>query len=430
MRRSVSASSASGVPGTSLRRLRDPARHDLARHLRVELDAPGGLAEPERLRADPAPGQLHAAGRHVEGVEVPLEGGEASREIAEHRVVRGVRGELDLDPADLRLAPPVPRVAPAALATSWAPRQTPSSGVRRVEQRARSARARLRARGGRASWSACIAPPKSITAPYSVDRPRRRGLGGDAPGRRAGGRAPSTTSPNDPGGDVRAVDDREDVHTPRSSCASAAGSRPPVAGMPGLVEQAAQDPARSAARSRRGCCSTARRPPRPRPRAGRAARPTRRAPPPCTGGRSARPSSSRCGCSRCASCGRGSGRRRPGAWRRRSSARRSSRGSAGSRPRRTRARAARGSGACPRSSSSVTQRAVAELDQRHERLEQPAHPRQLVERLGRLLDARVVLEQDAAHLPGRLERRRAPRGSPGTPARARTRGGPSSRRSP
>ena len=37
----------------------------------------------------------------------------------------------------------------------------------------------------------------------------------------------------------------------------------------------------------------------------------------------------------------------------------------------------------------------------------------------RLLDARVVLEQDAAQLARRLERRRAPRGSRGTPARLR-----------
>ena len=32
------------------------------RHLRMELDAPGGLAEPERLRTDPAARQLRAAG--------------------------------------------------------------------------------------------------------------------------------------------------------------------------------------------------------------------------------------------------------------------------------------------------------------------------------------------------------------------------------
>ena len=51
-------------------------------------------------------------------------------------------------------------------------------------------------------------------------------------------------------------------------------------------------------------------------------------------------------------------------------------------------------------------RAVPELDQRDERVEQrPRRARELVERLARLLDARVVLEQDAAQLPDELERR-------------------------
>ena len=43
-------------------------------------------------------------------------------------------------------------------------------------------------------------------------------------------------------------------------------------------------------------------------------------------------------------------------------------------------------------------RAVAELDQRHERVEQVRDVAQVVERLGRLLHARVELQQHAAQL--------------------------------
>ena len=42
--------------------------------------------------------------------------------------------------------------------------------------------------------------------------------------------------------------------------------------------------------------------------------------------------------------------------------------------------------------------AVAKLHERHERVEQVAGGHGLVERLPRLLHARVVLEEDAAHL--------------------------------
>ncbi len=47
---------------------------------------------------------------------------------------------------------------------------------------------------------------------------------------------------------------------------------------------------------------------------------------------------------------------------------------------------------------------MAELDERHERLQPRAHPRELVLRLLRLDEARVVLHQHAAELPGELER--------------------------
>ena len=50
-------------------------------------------------------------------------------------------------------------------------------------------------------------------------------------------------------------------------------------------------------------------------------------------------------------------------------------------------------------------RPMAELDQRHERRQESLDLAQLVERLGRLLDARMELQQHAAQLPRRLERR-------------------------
>ena len=55
--------------------------------------------------------------------------------------------------------------------------------------------------------------------------------------------------------------------------------------------------------------------------------------------------------------------------------------------------------------------AVAELDERHERVEQVAGGDELVERLSRLLDAWVVLEEDAAHLPERSSGASASRNS-------------------
>ena len=47
---------------------------------------------------------------------------------------------------------------------------------------------------------------------------------------------------------------------------------------------------------------------------------------------------------------------------------------------------------------------MPELDERDERVEKVAHGLELRLRLGRLPEARVVLEEDPAELPGELER--------------------------
>ena len=49
-------------------------------------------------------------------------------------------------------------------------------------------------------------------------------------------------------------------------------------------------------------------------------------------------------------------------------------------------------------------RAVAELDERHERRQALVHPFELGERLARLDEARVVLDEHSAQLPRQLER--------------------------
>src|SRR3989440_3134903 len=60
-----------------------PALHLPKRHLRVELDAPRLVAEPESLRAHAVPRQLDGTGRDAMGVVVPVERLESSGEPPE-----------------------------------------------------------------------------------------------------------------------------------------------------------------------------------------------------------------------------------------------------------------------------------------------------------------------------------------------------------
>jgi len=73
----------------------------------MELHAPGGLAEPEGLRAGGAAREHDRARRQRERVGVPLVGEEARREPAEQRVELALGRARDVEPADLgrRAAP-------------------------------------------------------------------------------------------------------------------------------------------------------------------------------------------------------------------------------------------------------------------------------------------------------------------------------------
>jgi hypothetical protein len=80
----------------------------------MELHAPGALAEPVGLRADLVAGELDRPERDLERVGVPLVGGEAARQRADHVVGRRSRAQVDLAPADLRRAGAVHRGAGGA----------------------------------------------------------------------------------------------------------------------------------------------------------------------------------------------------------------------------------------------------------------------------------------------------------------------------
>src|SRR5580765_6376758 len=81
----------------------DPVLHLAEGHLRMKLDAPRVLAEPEPLRADPIPRELDSARRDPVVVVVPLEGFEGVWQSPEHRVLDTRIRELDGEPADLEL---------------------------------------------------------------------------------------------------------------------------------------------------------------------------------------------------------------------------------------------------------------------------------------------------------------------------------------
>src|SRR3990172_9044823 len=81
----------------------DPELDDGARHLRMELRAPGRLAEAVALEARAAPGEWDGAGGKGELVVVPLKRRKPLGERAEDGVALGLGEPLELVPADLRL---------------------------------------------------------------------------------------------------------------------------------------------------------------------------------------------------------------------------------------------------------------------------------------------------------------------------------------
>ena len=81
----------------------EPVEQDLARHLGVELHAPGGLAEAEAVDRDRRAGEQRRVLGQLDAVGVPAVGAEALGQRAEQRVRRGLGQRLDLVPADLRV---------------------------------------------------------------------------------------------------------------------------------------------------------------------------------------------------------------------------------------------------------------------------------------------------------------------------------------
>ena len=83
----------------------EPPVHVRARDLGVELDAPDARArQAVGLHADRARGQDHGALGRPRLVAVPVEGLEALGQVPEQRVGASLGGQLDVHPADLRLA--------------------------------------------------------------------------------------------------------------------------------------------------------------------------------------------------------------------------------------------------------------------------------------------------------------------------------------
>ena len=154
----------------------EPEVDGLERHLGVELDAPGRFAEAERLVAARAADELVGGRRDVVGVVVPAEGVEATggdgRRPGRRRRPRSARPGASRSRgrrgAGRRRSP-----RPSPSAGSRGRRRTavhgaPSSPWMNVFS--------SRSQGWCSSWSACIEPPKTKTAPYCSS-----GRGGGVP---------------------------------------------------------------------------------------------------------------------------------------------------------------------------------------------------------------------------------------------------------
>ena len=126
--RPVSASTSARGLGRLCLALGEPPLEHVPLDLRMELDTPRPVAEPERLPGGRARGELDGVLRELERVVVPLERLDAARDGAEHRVGRALVVDLDGDPADLR-SRAGPTQAPRARAISCEPRQTPIVGT-------------------------------------------------------------------------------------------------------------------------------------------------------------------------------------------------------------------------------------------------------------------------------------------------------------
>ena len=114
----------------------DPSIHDLRRHLGMELDRPRRVADPAGLKTDVAVGERHGARRQRELVAVPLEGLEAPAAAGPATGRRQPRRRGAPRASRSRAGCARRGRAPAASATSCAPRHTPAAA-----RAARAARA-------------------------------------------------------------------------------------------------------------------------------------------------------------------------------------------------------------------------------------------------------------------------------------------------
>ena len=142
------------------------------------------VAEPVGLPRVLVRGERHGTGRQLEGVVVPLERAHASRQRSQHGIGSPVLVQLDGEPADLRPAFAGPTPAPAARATSWAPRQTPISGTASARARRDERRPRRRAtdapRPGRGASRRRRPSPRPRRSARPARDPRRRRSSGRA----------------------------------------------------------------------------------------------------------------------------------------------------------------------------------------------------------------------------------------------------------
>ena len=218
----------------------------------MELDPPGGLVQAERLGAGLASRKLGAAGRDLVRVGVPLEDGRAWREGAEDGVCPPRRRELDLVPADLRIA-------------------------HRADARSRSSREHLRPEADAEDRDALrehvaeecllVCEPRELVVLVRVLRPAEdhdRAVARGTSGPSAVGNLPALEGVpalldlvlEDPAGHALPVRHGEDAHPEDSRRASVrwaeARCRPPLGSPLGRGGRAGSS--RSAVRSRRGCC--------------------------------------------------------------------------------------------------------------------------------------------------------------------------------
>ena len=230
MWRSVSARSRSGskpVGSASgiASHVVDPVADQSPASTRVELQAPGALAEPEGLEADARCGERDGARRQVEAVVVPLERHEPLRAGREDRVVLRLPGAARRRTSRSRARPPAIDRRLRRLRDQLAAEADPEQRHPAVEEPLDEQRSPRAATDGR--------PPRACSSRRrraSRRRTRRAGAGAASPRRGSTPRAcrprSAALSAKTPAARRRLVDQREDRASPASLRATSASRRP------------------------------------------------------------------------------------------------------------------------------------------------------------------------------------------------------------